>query len=122
MKIVESTTHGNCYRASYNLLQECGDGYVLVHGYPRNTSAEHGGVKMGHAWIEDAAGKWVLDHNMPDHPVPAKLYYAVGNINPHECKRFTVRQASHQALRHGHYGPWGKVPRDAHFTEQAAST
>ncbi len=119
MPTIQTTDVGECYRAAYQMLLGMPDDAVLVHGYPRLTRGEHQGRKFGHAWVETEIGDGVAivhDHQSRQ-PIPAMLYYHVGQIKPAECKRYTLRQALRLALRTERYGPWGKVPKDVLFAK-----
>lgn len=121
MPIVTAQSPGQCYQATYDLLLELEDDAVLIHGYPRCTGDDHRGKKMGHAWIEvERLGQtWCIDHSRPDSLIHVRMYYAAGQIDPDECKRYTRRMAISLARRSGRAGPWGKQPKDSHFAEDS---
>ena len=108
---------GNCYRETATMIIEAmPDDAMLVHGYPRLTGGKHRGRKFGHAWVEREVDgiMWCYDHQR-DEPIIAVLYYAIGQIDASETKRYTRRQAIRNTLRTKRYGPWGKQPKDALF-------
>lgn len=119
MPTIKTTDVGTCYRDTYQLMFDNTDA-VLVHGYPRCTDDAHRGKKMGHAWIEvfRLGQTWVIDAAHPDKLIHERIYYHVGQIDPAECKRYTLRRAAQLATRSGHYGPWGQQPADVHFAER----
>jgi hypothetical protein len=113
---------GNCYQEAYKLLQDAPPGAELVHGYPTLTAGENAGKPFGHAWVEypdeETGQPMCLDYQRPGQPFHRALFYLVGQIDPRRCKRYAPRAADYMALRHGHYGPWGKVPRGVLFANQ----
>lgn len=119
MPTIKTTDVGECYYATYQMLLDNPDA-VLVHGYPRCTDEAHRGKKMGHAWLEvfRLGQTWCIDHSHPDRLMHQRIFYHVGQIDPAECKRYTVRRAAQLALRTGHTGPWGQQPADAVFAER----
>jgi hypothetical protein len=110
---------GTCYQDAYSVLLDCRDGIELVHGYPRctNDDPKLSGKKFGHAWLEYRGV--VLDAASGNF-IEAGVYYDVGNINPAECRRYTLNEALKLASEQGHYGPWEPPPADACFANQPA--
>lgn len=122
MKVISGVKAAQCYKGAFDLLLVHEDA-VLVHGYPRLTcDGELAGKKFGHAWIEIErfGAEWCIDHRFPDSVIPKAMYYAVGEINASECKRYSRMKAMRKAYRTELYGPWGKQPSDALFGEDAA--
>ena len=76
----------------------------LVHGMV-NGQGSLKGIRFGHAWVE--YGSKILDHsNGKKQELPKKLYYAMGDINPRECKYYTGTKAAKWMLKSKHWGPW----------------
>ena len=119
-KIIKTTVVGECYKAAYHLLFDNPDA-VLVHGYPICAGGEHAGQKFGHAWIEvERLGqRWAIDHSNPDKLIHERIFYHVGQIDPAECDRYTLRTAARLAHQTGIYGPWSEPPADAIFAEHS---
>jgi hypothetical protein len=95
---------GDCYQAAGRLIM----GYIgkgkLVHGMV-NGQGSLDGIRFGHAWVE--VGSKVLDHsNGKKKTIPKKLYYAMGKINPSECKYYEYKDAAKFMVDKGHWGPW----------------
>lgn len=107
---------GTCYASAFEILMDCPEDAVLVHGYPRLTSKDNHGKKFGHAWIErEINGVVLVCDYQHDKPILGALYYAVGQIDPAECKRYTRLEAMRKVLKTERYGPWGRQPKDALF-------
>jgi len=66
------------------------------------------GIRYGHAWVED--DYFVYDYsNGRELQVPKELYYAIGQVNKYNRKkyrRYTFAQAKKKMLETGHYGCW----------------
>lgn len=106
---------GDCYRQAFEMLQtklSVGtDLWLLVHGYPTGTGGEAANRVFGHAWIETADGEWVIDPGAGDEPIPAILYYSVGQIRWDQCVRYPLKFARQHILESEHYGPWAPIPK-----------
>lgn len=103
-------TGGDCFRAAGMFLMEHPD-HVLVHGFP--TLRREPWTQYHHAWIETADGQTVREvSDGLDLTMPASLYYALGNINPAECKRYTRDDLALWVVRTGHWGPWDNYRED----------
>ena len=110
---------GRCYELAARRIVGLDDermppNTILVHGYPTLTGGPHKGHKYGHAWLEythptmqQISFVWDAVHNVE---LPAPLYYAVGNINPDECVRYTEAETRHMLRMHMTYGPWAESP------------
>lgn len=72
----------------------------LVHGRPRLTVSPF--IKYGHAWLED--GDLVYDPS--GRVIPRDLYYAVGEIDPAECVRYSYTDFVTKMVVHKTWGPW----------------
>lgn len=117
MQITHQCTPGACFHDAFMIAAELflqhnvGD-VAIVHGIAVGTGGEILGRRYAHAWVEiefDGA-VLVIDHSFPNHPVSREAYYKVGKINPDECRRYTIRQATKHAKRTGHTGPWVPAP------------
>lgn len=104
-------SEGDCYEAAGWLV--CFEhpppiGSVLVHGRP--TLQRPPFKPYGHAWIEvpGPAGITLVREvaNGRDILIPATLYYAIGQIDPSECYRYTRAEARRLCVAHEHWGPW----------------
>jgi hypothetical protein len=105
-QILLEGTMGDCYPAGGNLIIESSPdkNYKLVHGMVNGQGALEG-RRYGHCWVE-LAGK-VLDHsNGRKLEMPKPAYYAIGRINPKECKYYTRHEALKFILDTGQWGPW----------------
>ncbi len=95
---------GDCYQAAGNLIIEYRDKGKLVHGMV-NGQGKLDGIRFGHAWVE--VGNKCLDYaNGKKLSINKKAYYALGKVNPKECKYYTYMEAAKFMLKKGHYGPW----------------
>jgi hypothetical protein len=95
---------GDCYQAAGRLIMEYIGKGKLVHGMV-NGQGSLEGIRFGHAWVE--VGSKVLDHsNSKKKSIPKKLYYAMGRINPRECKYYKYKDAAKFMVGKGHWGPW----------------
>jgi len=104
LKTLLTEAMGDCYQAAGRLIM----GYIgkgkLVHGMV-NGQGSLDGIRFGHAWVE--VGSKVLDHsNGKKKTIPKKLYYAMGKINPSECKYYEYKDAAKFMVDKGHWGPW----------------
>lgn len=118
---IKTNDVGQCYDATYRMLLEAMPAdAILVHGYPLCSDDEHRGKKMGHAWIEvERFGQvWCINYTKPDKLIHQRVFYHFGQIDPAECKRYTLRQAAANAVRYETAGPWGKQPKDVYFAER----
>ena len=101
------TDGGDCYAVAGNFMVFSDPGVVLVHGYP--TLRRSPWKKFGHAWIEVELEGQVLVKDMSngkDIEMPRELYYSVGNINPDECRRYTLADLRRYVTETKHWGPW----------------
>lgn len=103
--------YGNCFQvAGEAFLCRCmtdePQDLVIVHGRPRLTVEPY--IRYGHAWTEED-GELVYDPN--GKVLPKDLYYAVGQIDPNECARYTYKQYVKKLVQEGHWGSWD-IPED----------
>lgn len=96
---------GDCYEAGCRLILELDDfKYRLVHGMV-NGQGKLSGLRFGHCWVETS--KLVYDFsNGRELVIPKEEYYAIGRINPNECKYYTCDEAREWILKTQHWGAW----------------
>ena len=97
---------GDCYQAGGRLIMNFfGDKeHKLVHGMVNGQGALEG-IRFGHCWVESR--DTVLDHsNGKKRELPKQVYYALGKVNPKECKYYTAEEAAKFMVDKGHWGPW----------------
>ena len=97
---------GDCYQAGGRLIMNFfGDKrHKLVHGMVNGQGALKG-KRYGHCWVESS--NTVLDHsNGRKLEIPTKVYYALGRVNPKECKYYTPSEAAKWMSEDGTWGPW----------------
>ena len=97
---------GDCYPAGGRLIMNFfGDKeHKLVHGMVNGQGALEG-MRYGHCWVESR--DTVLDHsNGRKLEIPKQVYYALGRVNPKECKYYTAEEAAKFMVDEGHWGPW----------------
>tara|TARA_R100001594_G_scaffold82823_3_gene117440 strand:- start:1274 stop:1720 length:447 start_codon:yes stop_codon:yes gene_type:complete len=97
---------GDCYPAGGRLIMEFfGDkNHKLVHGMVNGQGVLEG-KRYGHCWVESR--DTVLDHsNGRKLEIPKQVYYALGRVNPKECKYYTAEEAAKFMVDEGHWGPW----------------
>ena len=93
---------GDCYQAGGRLIMNFfGDkDHKLVHGMV-NGQGPLSEIRFGHCWVESK--DTVLDHsNGKKRELPKQVYYALGKVNPKECKYY----AAEFMVDKGHWGPW----------------
>ena len=78
----------------------------VVHGLVTGTGGGIEGVRYGHAWVEYEGIAFDFAQGGDPVSVPVETYYAVGQIDPLETVRYSVREARRLAVQHRHYGPW----------------
>ena len=97
---------GDCYQAGGRLIMNFfGDkNHKLVHGMV-NGQGSLEGMRYGHCWVESK--DTVIDHsNGKKLEVPTQVYYALGRIDPRECKYYTPEEAVKWMSEEEHWGPW----------------
>lgn len=107
-------TPGMCFVDSGKMIDdavmehpELASSLRLCHGQPRNQQLD-GSPRYWHAWVE-LQNAIVFDHMWPTRAVPRKVYYAVGQIEPENVRRYTLQEMHIHLLRSGHWGPWDTV-------------
>jgi len=110
---------GNCYEATGEFLMDKAfhgehAGYTLVHGRP--TLQVPPFIEYGHAWIEfsvDIEGGGPFADSLVmcvdvdrGNTLPRPLFYALGNIDPDQCFRYTYPDLARWVTETGHWGPW----------------
>ena len=101
---------GNCYQAAWIWLDEIRPANaVLCHGIATRTQPPH--ERMGHAWVEvQVSGyQFCVDSLFPGTAIFQGRYYAIGNIDPKDVRRYTLDEARKLMLERGNYGPWDEV-------------
>lgn len=111
---------GHCFEDAVMFMASMPDA-LLCHGYPLLASDCKGvpkGTPFGHAWIERPNQVPALtacyDHMHMNNPLPAAIYYSVGQIDPAFVRRYTVTQMLKMLKDTDHYGPWHKGPDGSH--------
>ena len=97
---------GDCYPAGGRLIMNFfGDkNHKLVHGMV-NGQGSLEGMRYGHCWVESK--DTVLDHsNGRKLEVPKQVYYALGKIDPKECKYYSPEESAKWMVEDGTWGPW----------------
>ena len=97
---------GDCYQAGGRLIMNFfGDkNHKLVHGMV-NGQGSLEGMRYGHCWVESK--DTVIDHsNGKKLEVPTQVYYALGRIDPRECKYYTPKESAKWMSEEEHWGPW----------------
>jgi hypothetical protein len=97
---------GDCYPAGGRLIMNFfGDkDHRLVHGMVDGQGALEG-MRYGHCWVESK--DTVLDHsNGKKLEIPTKVYYALGRVDPAECKYYSPKEAARFMSEEEHWGPW----------------
>ena len=104
---------GDCFVASLNWVLE-NPSAVLVHGTPLGRGPI-AGVRFGHAWVE-AEGR-VIDPSNDNHvEIDAEAYYALGEIDPEKCHRYTRDEVVEMMLKHETLRPLGRTRRRRSMT------
>ena len=104
LKHILTEAMGDCYQAAGRLIMDHMSKGKLVHGMV-NGQGSLDGIRFGHAWVE--VGSKVLDHsNGKKKSISKKLYYAMGKINPSQCKYYKYKDAAKFMVDKGHWGPW----------------
>lgn len=104
---LEAEHTGDCFTSSWDYMSN--NGYRnpelrLVHGYVSGQGQLHG-YRFAHGWCEDDT--MVYDNaNGKAHRIPKPVYYAIGNIDPEECKYYDYKEANEIGYAEGHAGPW----------------
>jgi hypothetical protein len=94
------------------LLGECP---VLVHGFVVGDYGDLKDEKFGHAWLE--GNGYVMDcgsvektHEFYDRD----FYYEHWRINPQECQRYTIQQATRHVIATGADSGWSGASEGGH--------
>jgi len=92
----ETGREGRCYELAYrHALTDVR--WAVVHG----TARYCGEARMGHAWLR--CGDRVYD---PVLALGCSVEHFATLVDAREHIAYSARQAAHEALRTGHYGPW----------------
>ncbi len=95
-------------------LPHLGKKPVLVHGFIVGQSGELKDKKFGHAWLE--GNSFVLDcgsEELLHQVVLRQKYYQFWQINPAECRQYTLEEARRRMFETGAVSGWHPPPRDA---------
>ena len=97
--LTEAKGKGDCYQAAGRLIMNfMGENKAkLVHGMVNGQGALKG-IRYGSKILDHSNGK--------KQELPKKLYYAMGDINPRECKYYTGANAAKWMVKSKHWGPW----------------
>jgi hypothetical protein len=114
MKMAKLKRTGECFQlAGEKMLDGRDQDWVLVHGAPTGIGGNAEGLKYPHAWIEHTPvfkGAVPMVHDLvAGVEIPARAYYALGNINPDETVRYTWKELIDMLAKHGTYGPWDEA-------------
>lgn len=94
---------GDCYQANGGKILEMKESAILCHGIARLQVLPY--KLFGHAWIED--GNTVYDYsNDRKIKIDKSLYYALGQIQNKDIKRYTAEEAAINMISKRHWGPW----------------
>jgi hypothetical protein len=126
---------GDCYNAAINIMLDHPDDptYKLAQGTPMGRGPIEG-LRYGHAWVEHELPATKLpegafegfseeqlkflttnievidDTNGADLHLPREVYYAMGNIDPFEVRRYSYDEMHEHVARTGVAGPWEDSP------------
>jgi hypothetical protein len=93
----------------------------LVHGFPRLQRVVRGhpeGTKYGHAWLEFTIKEQPFCLMLPGRRVIDKDdFYAMGRIDPSECREYSYPEAVAKAAETEQFGSWHKIEENAAFIE-----
>ena len=95
-------------------LPHLGQNPVLVHGFIVGQAGELKDQKFGHAWLE--GNGFVLDCGSEEkmyQVVLKKRYYEAWNIDPAECRQYTLEQARERMFVTGAVSGWHPPPPGA---------
>jgi hypothetical protein len=88
-------------------VPELGESPLLVHGFIKGDYGKLQGVKFGHAWIE--GNGMVMDCGSAEKChclVTRDQYYDHWQIDPNECNRYTIQQATQRIIATGSDSEW----------------
>ena len=103
---------GNCFSEAVTQARKLADAYEdvkVVHGYPLGTGGEAKGLRYPHAWVEFTENgiEMIRDYsNGNKFELPKDLYYAIGNMDEKDMKKYNIKQAEKFMNETQHYGPW----------------
>ena len=98
----------NCFEAAWELLDEHMPlGTRLVHGRPqyRGLETPDADGRYAHAWVEYDGHVYDFSHGLST-VMDVDLYYAIGNIEPHEVRKYSQQEAITHLVTERHWGPW----------------
>jgi hypothetical protein len=92
-------------------IPQLGDNPVLVHGSILGDSGDIKDQKFGHAWLE--GNGYVVDCGSAEKShllVERDVYYQYWRIDPNECHRYTIHEATEFLLATGWDSGWKQGP------------
>ena len=102
--IADENRGGNCFEvALHNIMED--KNLLVCHGIVSGQGPLTG-LRFPHAWNELPDGYVIDESNGNAICMPKEQYYAIGNIDPSEVRRYDFRQVCEEVVRTGVYGPW----------------
>ena len=108
-------------------IPELGPMPALVHGFVLGDSGDIQDKKIGHAWLE--GNGYVVDCGSAEKShllVERDVYYQYWRIDPDECHRYTIQEATEFILSTGWDSGWKQAPSGQYSPpapqEEAASS
>lgn len=108
---------GECYSYAIQFINKLGpedsEDAMVVHGKVYDKWKD---TWNDHAWVEyeGHAYDWQTSHR---EPLTIEQFYEI--YTPEDVKQYFAETAMINALRSGHYGPWGKTAREYHGSSGA---
>jgi hypothetical protein len=96
---------GDCFIVAADLMLRDAR-LTVVHGKPTGRGGEAKGLVYWHAWCETDDGIVIDRSNGREVEMPVGVYYMIGRINAHECRRYSAEEAVEMMRTYKHYGPW----------------
>jgi hypothetical protein len=99
--------------APHIAIPELGAAPFLVHGFVLGDAGDIKDQKLGHAWIE--GNGYVVDCGSAEKShllVERDVYYQYWRIDPSDCHRFTIQEATEFLLSTGWDSGWKQGPSD----------
>lgn len=94
---------GDCYPANGRKILDMKKSARLCHGFARLQIPPY--KLFGHAWIED--GNTVYDYsNGKNIKIDKDMYYALGQIQNKNVKRYTAEESAIKMVTLKNWGPW----------------
>ncbi len=115
----DTSWKGQCYMNAINFMMTADektfeysidiDSLKVVHGIVTGGGEDNKGFRICHAWAED--DNFCYDHDAKTNMViqiPKIQYYALGEIQTVNTKRYKPREIFKEVSKHNHAGPWDK--------------